>query len=1047
MAANEVIPDFIPDSKFVPDQTAGAQTSDFIPDDQFVSDDDKYGSPGQMAVSALEGFGRGATFGVSTGIEKALGVKPEDIAAREKVNPGSALFGEAASFIVPGAPEAELLGKAGAGAARLAGLAEAVSPIAKVGSSAVKMATETALAQSGNEVHKMFVGDPDQSVGTAISDIGLAGLLGAGFGSGFGAISPLWTATGAPKLESLLDGLQRKANNESIKVPAEILEAADRLGVKDYITPEISAGLGGGPNAQRAFSTLQESQTSSGLKIQKQLGVLRDSLKETGLEAKSRMKDTVNSITDSLKDATFAERLQARDELEAIKDSIRRKSVSEKKSAEGLLQAVNKNIENSIKSVKDSAEEEILGALGKNPNNLKAFGEVSLNKAGIDTEETLVQELRDSFFPHKKAYEDLHKPFSKAILTQADDTIADQLAQISRTEGFDLLEGSAENNLVNTVMKSLPGIGNIEELTKLKSRIMNSTRGNPELAYAGKVINNLFEDTIEKVVEREIGDKAPEVMAQWRGTKAAYRESRQTLDQIAQRIKVGKYAGAETFINALENKKLSEDVIKSLVKPQDAELLNLLKNKFPQTYSKVRDHALNDLIGKAVQRAEPGSRINSEWLMDQLDNMRPEYRQFILSGADNAVASSAMKLGKNIEEISAKGVETLNKTKADIELKKLESKSINEQSINAFKSEKESKLKTIQSSAQDSIAQAKMSADEKLKDIKIIMESIHHKSSLTPRNLDKLWSMVPAGATAVAAMLTGFNPALGFLVGHAGKLLARDVPDAIRLAMLKFLGHGGKVEPEAFKTAVDFIHHTIKGENKLSKATQSIFKAGALVMPRTMMPSERDREKLDKRLEAMQVDPNHMLNVGGKTGYYLPDHGMELSKTAMNATNYLNSLRPVVQKKSPFDTDLKPSQAQKAKYDIALDIAQQPLMVMDSIKNGTLTPFELSVFKNLYPGLYKRTSQKLMHGIMEHTSKGLNVPYRTRMNLSLFLGQPLDSTMMPKSIIAAQATNVSSEQPSQSQPQQPKGSLKSLNKFAASAQTGAQASEQRRLKA
>src|ERR1700687_1663453 len=80
----------------------------------------KYGTVGQQLKTAAEGAASAATFGLSTHAEKILGVKAEDIAAREKHNPiahglgtalgiaaplaltgGAGALGEAAEFAAP----------------------------------------------------------------------------------------------------------------------------------------------------------------------------------------------------------------------------------------------------------------------------------------------------------------------------------------------------------------------------------------------------------------------------------------------------------------------------------------------------------------------------------------------------------------------------------------------------------------------------------------------------------------------------------------------------------------------------------------------------------------------------------------------------------------------------------------------------------------------------------------------------------------------------------------------------------------------------------
>lgn len=185
-----------------------------------------------------------------------------------------------------------------------------------------------------------------------------------------------------------------------------------------------------------------------------------------------------------------------------------------------------------------------------------------------------------------------------------------------------------------------------------------------------------------------------------------------------------------------------------------------------------------------------------------------------------------------------------------------------------------------------------------------------------------------------------------------------------------------------------------------------------------------------------------MMGVGGKVGYYMPEQGSALAETSMAAVNFLNSMRPIDLKKSPLDTPIKPSQYEKAKYNLALDIAQEPLMVLESIKKGSVTQDEVHIFKSLYPALYQRTQTKLMNEIIEVSNNGETVPYKTRMGLSLFLEEPLDSTMTPESIMAAQATMPGAQPQEQDIPQaQNKTTVKNAEKLAGSTATPGQQRE------
>lgn len=273
---------------------------------------------------------------------------------------------------------------------------------------------------------------------------------------------------------------------------------------------------------------------------------------------------------------------------------------------------------------------------------------------------------------------------------------------------------------------------------------------------------------------------------------------------------------------------------------------------------------------------------------------------------------------------------------------------------------------------------------------------------------------------------------------------------ATGLAALAFMKSGQPIEGSAFKAAVDYISHTIKGENLVGKAAKGVFRAGEQVLPTKLIPDDKSREKLDKKLKELQTNQEPLFDVGGKTAHYLPEHGTAIASTAMNAVSYLNSIRPVPEKQSPLDSEPILDKAQTAKFNKALDIAQQPLIVMDDIKNGTLSPSDIKTLHTLYPALYSRLSTKLYNEMMETVNAKEVIPYQTRMGVSMFLGNPLDSTLKPNAIIAAQGTFM---RPSQQKDEQAKQvgpgphSMKSLAKLPSQYATPQQAREAQKIKA
>lgn len=291
------------------------------------------------------------------------------------------------------------------------------------------------------------------------------------------------------------------------------------------------------------------------------------------------------------------------------------------------------------------------------------------------------------------------------------------------------------------------------------------------------------------------------------------------------------------------------------------------------------------------------------------------------------------------------------------------------------------------------------------------------------------------GAVGHAAGSTGF----GALIGEhmLGPFFNSILPALVKPFLTK------EVSPAAAATAADLGISIIKGESMLSKGAKAVFKAGEDVLPGKLIPSDKTRQKIDSKVKDLQSNASDLFNVGGNVGYYMPDHGSALAAAASRGVQYLNSVRPNTTKTSPLDSPLQPSAAANSAYNRTINLVEQPLLALQHIKDGTLTSNDIKTVATVYPSLYARMSQKLFNEMTEHVAKGNDVPYSTRLGLSLFLEQPLDTTMKPESIIATQPTPpMMTAAPVRGKS---KGSLQSLKKTGAMYQTSLQASEAEKL--
>ena len=246
----------------------------------------KYGN--QPLTAGVLGAVDTATFGVAGAvmdpIAEALGAEP---GARLKIaeqNPEARLVGQMAGMLSPAGAIAGAVGKAGAAAL---GIGQATAA-ARVGSMATKAAIENMVFSGSDEVAKMFMSAPDQSVETALTNIGLSGAIGGGIGGAFGAVPELWKLTKGTKMTQMLDGF---------KLAAEGKPTAELAKLQIMATPELEGALSQSPIARARFQELMQSDTIAGRGVQDKLVKFTESLDDATVRTLGRTADDVADIS------------------------------------------------------------------------------------------------------------------------------------------------------------------------------------------------------------------------------------------------------------------------------------------------------------------------------------------------------------------------------------------------------------------------------------------------------------------------------------------------------------------------------------------------------------------------------------------------------------------------------------------------------------------------------------------------------------------------------------------------------------------------------
>lgn len=258
----------------------------------------------------------------------------------------------------------------------------------------------------------------------------------------------------------------------------------------------------------------------------------------------------------------------------------------------------------------------------------------------------------------------------------------------------------------------------------------------------------------------------------------------------------------------------------------------------------------------------------------------------------------------------------------------------------------------------------------------------------------------PSGTSGMSAMREFFTHPMGAASGNA-----RD------LAIEGFIKAAGS-SPDAL-AAGELAKATIAGDKLATKSVKALFAAGKEGIPAALIPLSSHRAKLLKQIETYKKEPDKMVAMNDNNP--LPEYSTAFSATTMRALDYLTSIQPDRDPKAPLDSTLPPNPFKQAAYERALDIAQSPLFVVQKMKTGTLVPQDVITLKTIYPGVYANLNSKMMEQIVDANAKSRIIPYQTRMQMSMFMGQPLDSTLTPLSIQQAQ---LSRNQRQQEQPGQ-----------------------------
>lgn len=206
-----------------------------------------------------------------------------------------------------------------------------------------------------------------------------------------------------------------------------------------------------------------------------------------------------------------------------------------------------------------------------------------------------------------------------------------------------------------------------------------------------------------------------------------------------------------------------------------------------------------------------------------------------------------------------------------------------------------------------------------------------------------------------------------------------------------------------------------KATSRMQSAVKTVFRPvektttkGLGILAEKITPSEkaaRIKSKIEETQEHVRsvetlVDKLHEATKMGAD--VAPKTMAAVQQTATRGLQFLQSKIPPTPQTSPFEEPLDPPEQSLATFERYYQSVHDPLVILDQLKSGMVQQETVETLRNVYPQLYTELQQHVVEQLGTVKDKG-KIPYQTRMTLSQFMGQPLDSSLTPQAMQMAQA--------------------------------------------
>ena len=637
-------------------------------------------------------------------------------------------------------------------------------------------------------------------------------------------------------------------------------------------------------------------------------------------------------------------------------------------------------------------------------------GALSETQAGNALKSSLIEKLEAENEPIKAMYDALGD-YKKAIpvTTTSTNRIGQNILKLIEDQG--LIKGTPEYNFVKTMSDGMSQITNLDQLANFRTALGRATDQTTRFV-SGAIKDKL--DSLEENAIRRFADtmKSPEAKSRINdlidrvgAAKQSYAAFRGKLQDLGNTIGKKKIYGPQDFIDFIGDMN-PQSLTKRLFNENNTEFSQWFSKEFPEEFQTMRNYQRGLLRTNAVKNEQFNPKAFLSSVFDSKRGLQPEMQRLLFSPEElHKLQAAKTYLGAFPENFNPSGTSHMS----------------------AFRSFFESPTGATIGNIRD-----------------FAIKNFVIGKDMSPKVLREM-GRSHSDATAAAAMraLGEGHP------GHAYEALnyaqrvekgAKAINDAIGNLFKK----GSQQAVNAYATEKD--HEALKKYIESGEQNQQIHKEKekqSIMAPKRAAPQNFAEGGEVSPVSNEGAEPILKEELG--LAKVLPEHAMLLNMAKGRINNYLNSVRPLENgPRLAFDSEIKNTEKERS-YDKAINIANQPLDILNKIKDGSITPEHVRHFTQLYPELHGHLSNKITERIMKSQMDEEKPSYRVRQGLSMFLGHPLDSTMTHQAIQSIQAIYAPKPPvgPPGVPPKKQTKNTSKMGKIAEDHYTGGQAAEKR----